>query len=110
SQTRLIHMGLINVIHKVKLIKLLTEFRFSKLKDVKYLSELFKSLWQVEEVRDMLKGYKTYIVAILAGVVTAFHAMGYIDDATYQTLMALLGAGAVGTVAAKINRINADKK
>jgi len=53
----------------------------------------------------MLKGYKTYIVAILAGLVAAAYTLGYIDEQTRDTLLALLGAGALGTVAAKINRI-----
>jgi len=56
----------------------------------------------------MLQGYKTYIIAILSAAVVAAHAMGYIDDATRDTLLGLLGAGAIGTVAAKINRM--DKK
>lgn len=56
----------------------------------------------------MLQGYKTYIIAILSAVVVAAHAMGYIDDATRDTLLGLLGAGAIGTVAAKVNRL--DKK
>jgi hypothetical protein len=59
-------------------------------------------------MREMLKGYKTYLVAILAAAVTAANALGYIDDETFKTLMALLNAGAIGTVAAKINRV--DKK
>ena len=57
----------------------------------------------------MLTGYKSYIVAVLAAAVTALHSLGYIDTATFQNLMALLGAGAVGAVAAKINRINPPK-
>lgn len=105
-------MGLINLFRKVKLLKLFTEAKNNpaKLKDIKFLTELFITTWQVEEIREMLKGYKTYIIAILAATVTAFHTLGYIDDALFQTLMALLGAGAVGSVAAKVNRINNDIK
>lgn len=58
----------------------------------------------------MLQGYKTYIVAALTAIVTLLHSLGYIDEATYQALLALLGAGAVTTVAAKINRIQQDLK
>jgi len=32
--------------------------------------------------------------------------MGKIDDGLYQSLLALLGAGAVSTIAAKINRLD----
>lgn len=54
----------------------------------------------------MLKGYKTYIVAILTAALAAAHALGYIDEQTYQSLLALLAAGGLSTVAAKINRMN----
>jgi len=56
----------------------------------------------------MLKGYKTYIIAILSAAVVTAHAMGLIDTATRDLLLGLLASGAVGTVAAKINRL--DKK
>lgn len=56
----------------------------------------------------MLAGYKSYIIAALAAGVQFMFSMGYIDEATYQMLMGLLGAGAVGTVAAKINRLQKD--
>ena len=52
-----------------------------------------------------LKGKKTYIVAALTAIVAFLHSTGQIDDATYQTLLALLGAGALATVSAKINRL-----
>jgi hypothetical protein len=42
---------------------------------------------------EWLRGKKTYITAIAIGVVTALHAAGKIDQATYETLLALLGAG-----------------
>jgi hypothetical protein len=57
-----------------------------------------------------LSGYKTYIVAILTAIVTLLHSLGYIDEALFQTLLALLGAGAITTVSAKINGIKADVK
>lgn len=52
-----------------------------------------------------LKGYKTYVVAALMIAVQGAKAMGYIDEATADALLKLLGAGAITTVAAKINRI-----
>jgi len=54
----------------------------------------------------MLKGYKTYIVAILIAIAGAAYSLGYIDEATYQLILTLLGAGAIGTMAAKVNRIS----
>lgn len=60
---------------------------------------------EIQEMFDKLKGYKTYIVAILAAAVTVAHALGYIDDETKNTLLALLASGATATVAAKINRV-----
>lgn len=58
----------------------------------------------------MLAGYKSYIIAALIAILAGLHAMGYVDEATYKTLLALLGAGAVTTVAAKINAIKSDIK
>ena len=52
----------------------------------------------------MFAGYKTYVVAALIAAVSVAHSLGYIDAATQQTLIGLLGAGAVSTLAAKINR------
>ena len=73
-----------------------------------YWRDTFTAVLGIQEVQEMisaLQGYKTYLVAALMGALTVLKALGYIDEATYQTLMALLGAGAVGTVAAKINRL-----
>ena len=53
----------------------------------------------------MIQGYKSYIVGVLTAAVTFAHIMGYIDDALYQSLLALLAAGGLSTVAAKINRL-----
>lgn len=80
-------------------------------KSSEYWTEVFKTaltIVEVKEIMNWLKGYKTYIVAILTAVITVLHSLGYIDDALYQTLLALLGAGAIGTVAAKINRIQGE--
>lgn len=74
-------------------------------KSSEYWTEVFRTAVTIREVKEMLSGYKTYIVAILTAVLTLLHSLGYIDDSLYQTLLALLGAGALGTVAAKINSI-----
>lgn len=73
---------------------------------VKHWIRIWETALAVKEIQEMLAGYKSYIVAALAAAVTVAHSLGYIDDATFNTLMSLLGAGAVGTVAAKINRMN----
>ena len=51
-----------------------------------------------------LQGYKTYIVAALAGLVIALQQLGYITAEQAQTLLVLLGAAGAATLAAKINR------
>jgi hypothetical protein len=39
-----------------------------------------------------LSGKKTYIVGVVAGVVTAIHYMGFMDVETYQKVMGFLGS------------------
>jgi len=75
-----------------------------------YWLELYKTAITIKEIKKMLKGYKTYIIAALISVLAGLHAMGYIDEATYQTLLALLAAGGAATVSQKINRIEQDIK
>ena len=53
-----------------------------------------------------LKGKKTYIVAFLMVVVNGLYMSGQITKEMHDALMQLLGAGAVATVAAKVNRVN----
>ena len=48
---------------------------------------------------------KTYVSAVLIGTVVALHAAGLIDDATYQMLLGLLGAGALGAVRHAISKV-----
>jgi|PlaIllAssembly_1097288.scaffolds.fasta_scaffold00292_6 uncharacterized membrane protein len=54
----------------------------------------------------ILQGYKTYIIAAITALVTVAHSLGYIDDATYQTILALLASLGGATLAAKINRVS----
>ena len=49
-----------------------------------------------------MAGYKTYLVAGLAGIVTALKALGYLDEATFQVLMGLLGAGGLASLRAGV--------
>ena len=80
------------------------------LESPKYWEELFELLLSIIEVKEMLSWYKTYIVAALMGALTVLKSLGYIDEQTYQTLMRLLEAGGLTTVAAKINRMAAGNK
>lgn len=57
-------------------------------------------------MRDFLKGKKTYLVAFMMVIVNGLYYSGQIDKATHDMLMGLLGAGAVATVSAKINRMD----
>jgi len=103
-------MGLINVYRIYELYKLIRKGidKPELFKHQEYWFKLFKAAHKVEEIRIMLAGYKTYIVAALAAIVQVLFSLGYIDEATYQLLMGLLGAGAIGTVSAKVNRIQKD--
>ena len=49
-----------------------------------------------------LTGYKTYIVAVLMGALSTAHMLGWIDDATYQAVLGLLGAIGLGTLRAGV--------
>jgi hypothetical protein len=75
---------------------------------MKWWKEVIQTALAIKEIQEMLQGYKTYIIAAIVAVLAGLHAMGYIDEATYQTLLALLSAGGLSTVAAKIGRIQND--
>jgi hypothetical protein len=50
----------------------------------------------------MFEGYRTYICAALMVVAAGLHALGYFDDALYQTFIGLFGgAGLAALRAAK---------
>jgi len=106
-------MGIKDIINLYRVQKLYSQIRKGidnpKLLNTKeYWIELYNTAITIKEIQEMLKGYKTYIIAALIAVLAGLHAMGYIDEATYQTLIALLGAGGLSTVAAKIGRIQND--
>jgi len=49
-----------------------------------------------------LTGYKTYIVAVLLGVLAAGKYLGWVDNGTFEALLALLtGSGLAALRAAK---------
>ena len=45
-----------------------------------------------------LDGYKTYITAVLIGVASAVHYLGYIDTQAYVAILGILGAGGLATL------------
>jgi hypothetical protein len=45
-----------------------------------------------------LKGKKTYICAIAIGIVAALHATGYVNDALYEQLNAVLYPATVAAI------------
>jgi len=108
-------MGLGNIINLYRIQKLYGLLRKAKdnpalLNDMKWWKEVIQTALAIKEIQEMLEGYKTYIIAAIVAVLAGLHAMGYIDEATYQTLLALLAAGGAATVSQKINRIEQDIK
>lgn len=77
----------------------------SLLKDADFREDVAKTAISVKEIREMLQGIKSYIVAVLAAIVSVLYATGQITHELFESLMGLLAAGAVGAVAAKINRL-----
>lgn len=53
-----------------------------------------------------LTGYKTYIQAVLIGVASAAHYLGWIDAQAYLLILGLLGAGALSSLHAAATRTN----
>lgn len=47
---------------------------------------------------ELLKGKKSYIIAVALGLVVALHAAGVLSDEAYQLLLGLLGAGGVAAI------------
>jgi hypothetical protein len=82
----------------------------------KHLAKMWDVLQDITEFKELiarekleaLKGNKTYIVAGLAGLATTAKVLGYIDEDTYQTIMGFLVALGGATLAAKVNRTNAE--
>ncbi len=51
---------------------------------------------------DKLKGYRTYGIAILTGILAVAHALGYVDNTTYTSLLGFLGAGSIASMRAAL--------
>lgn len=99
-------MGVINFKNKIELAHEVSDVvqHPSILKDPKFDEKLVRTALSVKEVREMLSGWKTYLcMAGLAGLTIA-HMLGYIDDATYQHLSALLAAGGISALRAGVDK------
>lgn len=94
-------MGLKNAVNKLKLAKHVSAHRITSLV---WWAELYAKGMGVKEVRESLKGYKSYLVAAGIGVASVAHSLGYIDAAAYAQILGLLGAGALAAIAAKVER------
>lgn len=51
-----------------------------------------------------LKGKKTYLVAIAIVALTGLKTLEVIDDETFKTIVALLGAGGLATMRAAVEK------
>lgn len=55
-----------------------------------------------------LDGYKTHIQAVLIGIASAAHYMGWIDTQAYMLIVGLLGAGTVSSLHQAVTRTPKD--
>jgi hypothetical protein len=58
----------------------------------------------MDKITDLLKGKKTYIQAIAAGVIVVLFSLGYVEKDMAVASLGLLGAGSVMSLGAKIDR------
>jgi len=66
------------------------------------LWKLYRLYHHLTKGGTMFDGYKTYLCAIGIGLAATAHALGFIDDATYQTLIGILGAGGLAALRAGV--------
>jgi len=52
----------------------------------------------------MFSGYKTYAVAACIAAITVVHSLGYIDEATRDTLLGLFVGGGLATLRAGVGK------
>ena len=58
----------------------------------------------MSNLREMLKGKKTYALAFLGALLTFAHLMGWLDMGAYNQLMALLGFGGLAALRAGVKK------
>jgi hypothetical protein len=51
-----------------------------------------------------MAGYKTYLFAVAIALATFAKVMGWIDEKTYDTILALLGAGGLAALRAGVTK------
>jgi len=49
---------------------------------------------------DKLKGKRTYIIAVLIGVLSAAKFLGYVDEGSFEVFVALLTGGGIAALRA----------
>jgi len=54
---------------------------------------------------DKLSGYRTYILALLVIVAAVLKHFGIIDDATFQTLLVILGGGTAMSLRSGVKKL-----
>lgn len=74
-------------------------------KDSEWQIDFVKKLIKIQEVKEMinmLKGKKTYLVAVLMFALAGLKGIGLIDEPTYQTIMGLLAGLGLTTLRAAV--------
>ena len=94
-------MGLRNLANKIRLAK---HAKDADVRSLLWWAELYHRAMGVQEIREMLAGKKTYIVAALVGAASVLHQLGYLDGEAYVTILGLLGAGGLATLRAGVTK------
>ena len=66
------------------------------------LWKLYRLYHHLTKGGTMLNGWKTYLCAVGIGIVTTAKALGYLDEASYQTIVGMLGAGGLAALRAGV--------
>ena len=66
------------------------------------LWKLYRLYHHLTKGGTMLNGYRTYLCAVGIGIAAAAQALGFIDDAAYQTILGVLGAGGLAALRAGV--------
>jgi hypothetical protein len=101
-------MGWINTFHVKKLWDHISDGIMypENLRKSEYWLDLIKKAIKVEEFRELMK--KTYLVGVLLFALGGIKAMGWIDEGTYQAILAILSGAGMMTLRAAVakNGIN----
>jgi hypothetical protein len=58
----------------------------------------------------VFSGYKTYLVAIVGGIVTVVYLLGGIEWHTYEGILGLLGFSGLATLRAAVHKVPVEVK